>query len=107
MTAPAHADRAFDGSWSIEVVTERGACDPAYRYYLVIDNGAVHLKSMMGEISPDVAGRIASNGRIDSRIGSAEDPVSIRGHLKREAGAGIWVAPGRRCAGRWQAEKRG
>lgn len=104
---PTEASRAVDGSWSVEVLTERGDCEPVYRYYLVIANGAVHVKSMSGEVSPDPAGRIGPMGKIDTRIGSADDPVTIRGRLEGNGGAGTWIASARRCAGRWQAEKRG
>jgi hypothetical protein len=97
----------FDGSWGIQVLTERGACDPIYRYYIVIAANAVRVKSMMGEVSPEVAGRIAPGGRIDGRIGSADDPVAIRGRLQSASGGGTWTAPARGCAGRWVAERRG
>lgn len=102
----AGSDGRFDGSWGIEVLTERGACDPVYRYYVVIRDNAVHVKSMMGEVAPEPAGRIAPGGRIDSRLGAADDPVGIRGKLERAAGAGQWSAPARGCAGRWVAERR-
>ena len=104
-TAP--AGQPFDGSWGIQVLTERGACDPVYRYYVVIANGAVHVKSMMGEVSPEVAGRIAPGGRIAGRIGAADDPVAIRGALETATGGGTWSAPARGCTGRWTAERRG
>jgi hypothetical protein len=106
-TAPASAAQPFDGSWGIQVTTERGPCDPLYRYYIVIENNAVRVRSMMGEVSPEIAGRIQPSGRIDSRIGAADDPVSIRGRLEGGAGAGTWTASARQCAGRWTAEKRG
>ena len=105
--AAAPSQGRFDGSWGIEVLTERGGCEPVYRYYIVIAQNAVRVKSMMGEVSPEVAGRINPSGAIDSRIGSADDPVSIRGRLKDAGGSGTWTAPARGCAGRWVAEKRG
>jgi hypothetical protein len=100
------SDGRFDGSWGIQVLTERGECDPVYRYYIVIRNNAVHVKSMTGEVSPEVAGRINPSGRIDTRIGAADDPVGIRGKLEGAAGSGSWTAPARGCAGRWVAERR-
>jgi hypothetical protein len=106
LAGAAPASQPFDGPWSIQVLTERGACDPVYRYYVVIAGGAVHVKSMMGEVSPEAAGRIAPGGRIDGRIGAAEDPVAIRGRLERATGGGTWTAPARGCAGRWVAERR-
>jgi hypothetical protein len=107
-TAPASQPSGkFDGSWGIQVLTERGACDPVYRYYVVIAGGAVHVKSMMGEVAPEPSGRIAPGGRIDTRLGAADDPVGIRGQLEGTAGSGRWTAPARGCAGRWVAERRG
>jgi hypothetical protein len=67
----------------------------------------VRVKSMMGEVSPEVAGRINPTGRIDTRIGAADDPVAIRGRLDSAAGTGTWTAPARGCGGRWVAERRG
>ena len=99
-------DGRFDGSWGIQVLTERGECDPVYRYYIVIQNNAVHVRSMMGEVAPEPAGRINPSGRIDTRIGAADDPVGIRGKLEGAAGSGRWTAPARGCAGRWVAERR-
>jgi hypothetical protein len=97
----------FDGSWGIQVLTERGECDPVYRYYIVIQNNAVHVRSMMGEVAPEPSGRINPSGRIDTRIGAPDDPVGIRGKLEGAAGSGRWTAPARGCAGRWVAERRG
>lgn len=99
-------DGRFDGSWAIQVLTAKGACDPVYRYYVVIQGGAVHVKSMMGEVAPQASGRIDPGGRIDSRLGPPDDPVGIRGQLHGGAGAGQWSAPARGCAGRWVAERR-
>lgn len=105
--AAAPSQGRFDGSWGIEVLTERGGCEPVYRYYIVIAQNAVRVKSMMGEVSPEVAGRINPTGRIDTRIGAADDPVAIRGRLDSAAGTGTWTAPARGCGGRWVAERRG
>ena len=108
LAAPgAVASAPFDGSWGIQVMTERGECDPVYRYYIVIQNNAVHVRSMRGEVAPEPSGRINPSGRIDTRIGAPDDPVGIRGRLERAAGSGSWTAPARGCAGRWVAEKRG
>lgn len=35
------ASSAFDGDWSVLILTERGACDRAYRYGVQISNGDV------------------------------------------------------------------
>jgi hypothetical protein len=103
----AQARTTFDGSWSIEVRTERGACEPVYRYYIEVRDGAVRLRSMTGETSPNVAGRIHPSGRIAGQIGAVDDPVDIRGQLDGGSGEGTWNATARSCSGRWMAERRG
>jgi hypothetical protein len=95
-----------DGSWAIEVMTERGECERLYRYYVVVDGEAVRLRSMMGETSEAPVGALRKDGRIDVTLGQADDPVSVKGQLGAAAGGGRWVAPLRGCAGRWSAEKR-
>jgi hypothetical protein len=107
LTAGAAEAQTFDGSWSVEVRTERGACEPVYRYYIEVRNGEVRLRSMTGETSPNVAGRIHPSGRIAGQIGAADDPVDIRGRLEDGSGEGTWNATARGCSGRWGAEKRG
>lgn len=96
----------FDGSWGIEVVTGQGACDRLYRFYVTIDNGAVHARSMMGEVAADPVGRVLPNGRISGSFGAADDPVVVRGRLGPSAGSGRWSAPARGCSGQWNAFKR-
>jgi len=29
----------FDGNWSVEVITEKGDCDKAYRWPVIVQNG--------------------------------------------------------------------
>ena len=47
--AAAQAATLYDGSWALEIITEKGQCEPLYRYYLVIDGEVVRIRSPMGE----------------------------------------------------------
>lgn len=96
----------FDGSWAIEIATEAGACDPLYRYYIVIDGETVRVRSMLGETAYATAGFVQPNGAINVRFGQASDPVTVRGRLASDAGAGTWVAEARGCRGKWRAARR-
>ena len=58
LATPVSANARQDGSWAIEVMTERGACDQLYRYYVVIAGQAVHLRSPFGETSPEPVGAL-------------------------------------------------
>jgi hypothetical protein len=103
--APRDGSR-HDGSWAIEIVTERGACERLYRYYVEVEGQAVRLRSMTGETSPATMGLVGADGRIKATLGHAGDPVNVTGRLAATSGTGIWSAPARQCTGRWSAQKR-
>ena len=104
-SSAASAQAPQDGAWALEIHTQRGACEPLYRYYLVIEGQAVHLRSPFGETSGPL-GQLRADGRVDATLGDSEDPVAVKGRLGPSSGAGTWSAPARRCAGRWSAYKR-
>ena len=106
LAGPALAQAPHDGSWAIEIVTERGACDSLYRYYVVVEGQAVRLRSMMGETSQASMGLVRADGRVNATLGQADDPVNVTGRLAATSGAGVWSAPARQCTGRWSAHKR-
>ena len=41
LACTAHARSAYDGSWDLAFVTQRGACDPAYNFTVNVSNGVV------------------------------------------------------------------
>ena len=41
LTITAQARSAYDGSWDLVFVTQRGACDPTYNFTVNISNGVV------------------------------------------------------------------
>jgi len=41
LTSAAEAHSAYDGSWDLIFVTQRGACDPTYNFSVNITNGIV------------------------------------------------------------------
>ena len=107
--APALAARGvgqFDGSWSVEVITERGDCDRAYRYGLVIEGGQVRYA---GGADFTVTGRVQPNGAVRGSIARGGSRADVVGRLATGgAGNGTWTtAGGRSCGGRWNAERRG
>jgi hypothetical protein len=101
----ASAQAPQDGAWALEIHTQRGACEPLYRYYIVIEDQAVHVRSAFGDTSGPL-GQLRADGRVDATLGQSDDPVSVKGRLGASSGAGTWSAPARRCAGRWSAYKR-
>lgn len=102
--AHAQANR-FDGNWSVEVVTEKGACDRAYRYAVVVQNGRARYG---GPENFNVNGQVRPNGSVAASISRGQDRANVSGRLSGNTGRGIWsTSGGRVCSGYWNAEKRG
>ncbi|MBM6582593.1 hypothetical protein ILT44_20515 [Microvirga sp. BT689] len=95
----------FDGNWSVEVVTEKGTCDRAYRYAVVVQNGQVRYG---GPENFNVNGRVQQNGSVAASISRGQDRANVSGRLAGSTGRGTWTTSGGRvCSGFWNAEKRG
>ena len=87
-SGPLLAQALHDGSWAIEIITERGACDRLYRYYVVVEGQAVRLRSPFGETSPATMGLVRPDGRVNATLGQADDPVNVTGQLSAASGGG-------------------
>jgi len=96
---------AFDGLWSVSIITNSGDCSRAYRYPLRILNGQV----MKGDddANYDVAGAVGRNGAIGVTIAGAGQSASGTGRLSHNYGRGIWSTAKSECSGEWVAERRG
>jgi hypothetical protein len=101
----ASAQRAYDGNWSVLIVTQSGTCDRAYRYGVSIRNGGVYYDG--GVVS--FTGRVAANGAVSVRVASGSAVANGTGRLNRREGQGRWAGQsgGSRCSGHWTAERRG
>lgn len=95
------APAAFDGSWSVAINTQSGACEPSYRFRVEIIDGDV-----VYEGRP--AGRVSSNGGVWVNVSSGGQQAAGQGRLSRNHGGGIWRGYGSAgtCAGTWQAQRR-
>jgi hypothetical protein len=94
----------FDGTWSVEVVTEQGGCDRAYRYSVIVQNGRARYG---GPEQFDVNGQVRSNGSVSASISRGQDRANVSGRLVGRTGRGTWTTSGgRSCSGYWNADKR-
>jgi hypothetical protein len=103
-TAASKSVAAFDGKWSVLIVTEAGTCDRAYRYPLIIENGNVLYG---GKNSFNVSGQVQANGAVTVRVTQGNQGADGIGKLSGKYGRGTWEAPAGGCSGRWEADKRG
>ncbi len=95
----------FDGNWSVEVVTEQGGCDRAYRYPVIVQNGRARYG---GPEQFNVNGQVRPNGSVSATISRGQDRANVTGQLVGSTGRGTWTTSGgRSCSGNWNAEKRG
>jgi len=92
----------YDGIWSVVIVTEKGACDRAYRYPIRIRNGAMLPKV---RAPPPSYGKVASNGQVTVTVSAGSKSATGSGRLSGTAAPGSWT--GGECSGTWEAERRG
>ena len=98
---PALAEAAdFNGTWSVQLVTEAGACG-GNSYTVVIHDGQVRPASGGGSI----AGRISADGSVGLSVRQGPASGSASGRLRASAGSGTWNAASL-CSGRWAAQRR-
>jgi hypothetical protein len=101
--AMAKAAPAYDGNWSVLIVTQKGDCDRGYRYPVKITNGVV---GYAGQASFNVAGKVAGNGAITVTVSRGDKYARGSGTLSGNSGGGQWKTGSGECSGTWTAERR-
>jgi hypothetical protein len=97
---------AYDGNWSVLIITENGGCDRAYRYGVQISDG--DLVNDSGE-SVNLQGHVAPNGSVHVSVSASGEQANGEGRMSRNVGNGVWRGDGAggSCSGTWQAVRRG
>jgi hypothetical protein len=95
----------FDGSWSVSIITNAGACDRGYRYRLNIENGRISYD----DPSVQVSGQVTPRGQVQVRVRAGSQQAEGTGRLSRDYGEGRWsgLSSAGQCSGVWQAEREG
>jgi len=101
---PSSARTAFDGAWSVLIVTQRGACDRAYRYGVQIVDG--NLVYDGGVVS--MTGRVNASGAVRVNVSAGGASASGSGRMTRTNARGNWSGSSGSdaCSGYWEAERR-
>lgn len=96
------AQPRYDGLWSVLIVTQKGDCDPGYRYPIRIANGQL---VNAGSTGFTISGTVGQTGAITVTVSAAGKSASGSGRLAGDGGGGSWS--GGSCSGSWTAERRG
>ena len=102
----AEAQRAkFDGTWSVEALTQKGDCG-MYRWPVIVERGRARYG---GPEDFRVTGSVGADGRVSGAIMRGQERAVVNGRLSGGFGTGTWTTSrgSRSCSGRWNAEKRG
>jgi hypothetical protein len=103
MASPATAaTRAYDGSWALSIVTDRGGCDRSYDFNVQIADGNVYHPNLVR-----LRGRVQPKGAVRVTVSVGDKHASGAGRLSRSRGSGYWAgySGGSRCSGHWTAQR--
>jgi hypothetical protein len=98
----AKAGSAYDGSWSLSFVTQRGGCDPAYYFTVNVSNGVITHPNII-----HFRGYVTNRGFVRASVTVHEKHASGSGRLVGNFGRGTWsgYSGSSRCSGYWRAER--
>jgi hypothetical protein len=84
----AHARSAYDGSWDLLFVTQRGACDSSYSFTVDATNGMVTHPNLVR-----FRGYVAKSGSVRASVTVQDKYASGTGKLAARSGHGTDVWP--------------
>src|SRR6201988_3296565 len=98
----AQARSAYDGSWDLVFVTQKGACDPTYNFTVNVSDGFVTHPNLV-----KFKGHVAKSGSVHASVTVHDKFASGTGRLFETSGRGKWSgrAGGARCSGYWTAQR--
>ncbi|QQO13188.1 hypothetical protein JJB99_27750 [Bradyrhizobium diazoefficiens] len=101
-SSAAEARSAYDGTWDLVFVTQRGACDPTYNFSVNITDGIVTHPNLVR-----FRGYVARSGAVRASVSVQDKFASGSGRLSGNAGRGRWsgYSGTARCAGYWTARR--
>jgi len=106
--APRHREAvpspAFDGLWSVSIMTQYGDCNRGYRYPLRIVDG--YVTKADDDSSYAVAGAVARSGAIGVTVSGGGQAAMGTGRLSHNLGRGVWHTSNGECGGNWTAQRR-
>jgi hypothetical protein len=101
--APAAYGRsAYDGSWDLVFVTQRGTCDSSYSFTVDVTNGIVTHPNLVR-----FRGYVAKSGAVRASVTVQDKYATGAGKLFATSGRGTWSGHSgtARCSGYWTARR--
>jgi len=101
--APAAYGRsAYDGSWDLVFVTQRGTCDSSYSFTVDVTNGIVTHPNLVRFRS-----YVAKSGAVRASVTVQDKYATGAGKLFATSGQGTWSGHSgtARCSGYWTAQR--
>jgi hypothetical protein len=98
----AHARSAYDGSWDLVFVTQRGSCDPSYNFTVNVSDGIVTHPNLV-----KFRGYVAKSGSVHASVTVHDKYAAGTGRLFGTSGRGKWSGHtgSERCFGYWTAQR--
>lgn len=100
--ASAKGNGSYNGTWSVELVTESGLCDARARYSVSVYEGAVKLVASSDKAS--LSGRVGEDGAVGINVTNGAASGAVTGRLQARSGGGTWKVSAL-CSGRWTATR--
>ncbi|MFF8803230.1 MULTISPECIES: hypothetical protein [unclassified Methylobacterium] len=95
----------FDGTWSVQLVTESGLCDAQYSHTLVVRDGQVRPITNAASVGTTVTGRVGTDGGVGLNVATSAASGTASGRLQARSGSGTWRVSGGLCTGHWTARR--
>jgi hypothetical protein len=107
-----HAAQAFaepadyNGTWSVQLVTEAGSCDRSANYTIAVEDGRVRYLPSGNQARVSVSGRVGPSGTVTIGVHQGLGSADASGRLRAGSGSGTWKVAMLGCTGRWTAQRR-
>ena len=92
---------SFDGTWTVTIAVENGACKGRTVPIQVADG---HVR-YAGTFRAEATGRVSPQGALNVSFSRRGDVAHATGALDGTAGRGNWTSPTKDCSGTWSARK--
>jgi len=95
---------AYDGLWSVSILTQAGPCSASLRYPARIVGGQVLQAD--NDFSYRISGAVVASGAILVTVSQGGQNATGYGRLRGASGGGRWSVGGNQCYGTWSAMRR-